>query len=177
MGAALKRVLFSETYRTSPHVQTFDCGSEPWHVEISQWLKAPDGAILAPVHPTHRSDVWLYLTQEDDLVGFGSLGGTIWPMPQPYNGPVPVNIIPYMGIARSFWGCPKGAPQEDRYSTLIMEDLINEAEDACVSFKREPFLTLFVHPSNAQAKKFYVRMGFKRSSRKQGIYEGMRREL
>jgi GNAT superfamily N-acetyltransferase len=177
MGQALKRVLFGEQYRLSPGVQTFDCGPERWQAEIAEWLKSPTGAVAALTHPTRRTDVWLYLTEDGQLVGYSSLGSTRWHLNEPYNKPVTLNIIPYMGLDVDFQGAPKGALPHDRYSTLIMEDLIAEAEEACRRFKREPFLALYVHPDNIQAKRFYARMRFEPFDRVHDGYESMLREL
>src|SRR6266851_1077583 len=66
MASNLTRIPFSESLL--PRVQAFDCGSEPWQLEISDWIKAPagkDGAVDAIGVGT---EVWLYANDGGEVV-------------------------------------------------------------------------------------------------------------
>ena len=66
-------------------------------------------------------------------------------------------IIPWIGINKEFWGRPKDVPVAERYSSLILDDLI---EEAASHSERSPFVALCVHRRNAGAIKLYERFGF-----------------
>ena len=117
------RISFTEDLL--PKVQGFDCGNEPWEVEVSEWIKAARGAGGA-VDDLSRNQVWLYAIEEGDLVGFGSLGEISQKWPRGKDPPIQASIIPMLGIDKKYWGQPPG-PRENRYSTLILDDLIAEA--------------------------------------------------
>ena len=65
-----------------PAVSDFDCGDEPFQREVSDWIRdtIPGGVSDALQRDT---DVWLYSTEEGDLVGFGSLCRSLWSWPKP----------------------------------------------------------------------------------------------
>ncbi|MDA1054122.1 MAG: GNAT family N-acetyltransferase [Planctomycetota bacterium] len=135
-------------------VQTFDCGSERWSIEVSEWLKGrPEGdCSLSSIKK--GTDVWLY-KDADELIGFGSLGTTFWKWPTP-NGPkTQIGIIPACAVQTQFQHKPDGVPREERYSYLIMGDLIQCARDNGYGI-----LGLFVESENGRARSFYTKLGF-----------------
>ena len=69
MSGTLVRISFKA--ELLPKVQNFDCGTEAWEREVSDWIKTPEGAIEALADGTA---VWLYATEEGDLVGSDPLG-------------------------------------------------------------------------------------------------------
>jgi ribosomal protein S18 acetylase RimI-like enzyme len=140
-----------------PQVQAFDCGNEPWQRELADALKAPrgTGGVLDGLDQGTRA--WLYLDNDGNLVGYGSLGDSVQRWPGPKDPQIPVSIIPWLAVDRRFWGKPPGHP-EQRYSTLILGDLISEAR--CKQDER-PLLILFVHVDNVAALKLYERAGFR----------------
>jgi ribosomal protein S18 acetylase RimI-like enzyme len=153
MSSGLVRIPFTEDLL--PKVQAFDCGQEPWELEVSNWIKAPRGGGGA-VDDLPRNQVWLYATDNGDLVGFGSFGETSQKWPRSKDPPILASIIPMLGIAKEYWGQPPG-PRESRYSTRILEDLIVEA----VAHQNErPILILFVNVNNQRAIQLYQRFGF-----------------
>jgi ribosomal protein S18 acetylase RimI-like enzyme len=135
-------------------VQSFDCGDEPYHKSVSDWLKAvdPTDSILTDI-ANRGTKVWIYYNGADDLVGFGSLGLHVWSLPPYGKKKVPIVIIPNVAVARQFWGLPP----DDPYSDQILDDLRAEA----MQYRDErKALVLAVHPLNQRAIKFYRRHGF-----------------
>jgi hypothetical protein len=75
MSQSLVRDAFTEEYWDE--VQAFDCGSMPWELEVSDWLKGPIGtdSALTAIHNAEKPGrVWLYRLENGQLVGFGALG-------------------------------------------------------------------------------------------------------
>jgi ribosomal protein S18 acetylase RimI-like enzyme len=155
MALQLVRIPFTEVLL--PKVQDFDCGQEPWEIEVSVWLKAPRGAGGAVDDLENGNQVWLNATAEGDLVGFGSLGPTCQRWPRAKDPPVSASIIPMLGVDKKYWGQPPG-PNEKRCSAQILDDLIAEAQKHQAD---RPILILFVNEQNTRAVKFYERAGFK----------------
>lgn len=71
MAHTLKTIPFMAEYVDSPAVRSFSCGSEPWEREVAAWIKGEPGGVLDDVQ--RGCEVWLYITDEDGLVGYGSL--------------------------------------------------------------------------------------------------------
>src|SRR5689334_18143470 len=111
-----------------PLVTDFDCGPEDYQQEVAEWIQGQlPGTVLDAMHDRHRpTQVWLYSTQQEGIVGYGSLCRSAWKS-QP-NGPrdMPISLIPNVGLRKQFHGWPKGAPQEDRYSSQIIRHLEHE---------------------------------------------------
>jgi ribosomal protein S18 acetylase RimI-like enzyme len=152
---SLTRIDFTDQFL--PQVQAFDCGDEPREREISDWIKAPRGSGGALDALGQDNKVWLYVDGDGNLVGFGSLGDSVQRWPGPKDPALPVSIIPWLAVDRRFWGQPVGPP-EQRYSALILCDLIAEARH---KQDERPLLILFVHVDNVAAIKLYERAGFK----------------
>lgn len=131
-------------------VQNFYCGDEPWEREVSDWIKGQ-----GVLDDMQRGEVWLYRTETDILVGFGSLSEPGWSYPN-RNDPKP-NLIPMLGIQRQFWGHPLNSLPEERYSWQIMDDIV---EEAAKHKERAPVIVLYVHPDNSRAIRFYNSYGF-----------------
>jgi ribosomal protein S18 acetylase RimI-like enzyme len=150
----LTRIDFAENLL--PKVQGFDCGAEPWQQEVSDWIKAPRGTGGAVDALSQGNQVWLYADPNYELVGFGSIGATTQRYPRPKDDPIPASVIPWMAVARRFWGQPPGPPQ-GRFSALVLQDLMAEA----FRFKdQRGLLILFVHLDNVAGFKLYERAGF-----------------
>jgi RimJ/RimL family protein N-acetyltransferase len=132
-------------------VKDFSCGEEPHERELAEWIR--QDALPAMSRGTN---VWLYATEDRELVGFGSLGVTNWRWPDPSSRKVAVQVIPAVAIQKVYWGKPEG-PREGRYSSQILDHLIAEATDLS---DVSPLLGLFVHPDNQRAIKLYERAGF-----------------
>src|SRR3989442_152452 len=124
MSADLQRLPF--TPELLAKVQAFDCGTEPWEGEVSDWIKAAPGEGGAVDELLQGNQVWLYITAAGELVGFGSLGEARQRWPGQKDPKIEASIIPMLGVARRFWGQPPG-PAEERYSSRILGDLIVEA--------------------------------------------------
>ncbi len=138
-----------------PEVQGFHCGDEPWQLEVADWLKASTSDDCAIRWLERGTRVWLYTTEEDALVGYGSLGTTTWRWPPPSGPEETVSIIPSFGVQTLYQGEPKDAPPEERYACQIMADLVARAKE-----EDTRILGLFVDRRNARAIAFYQRVGF-----------------
>jgi GNAT superfamily N-acetyltransferase len=132
-------------------VQDFACGDEPYERELAEWIRKE-----AIITLDRGGRVWLYVTPEKAIVGYGSLAVTRWHYPAPSDKRIALAIIPAVAIQKPYWGKPDG-PREERYSSQILDHLITEAAHLPIS---APVLGLFVHPANERAIKVYERAGF-----------------
>lgn len=145
----MPRTLIAEEFSAAKlgKVSGFDCGDEPWAVYAAKWIAAPlneHGALKAIA--TRGTRVWLYFDLEsDELVGFGSLGTTLWPNYAPDR----VSVIPQLAIQRQFCGQPKGVG-EKKYSHQLLDDLIARAR-----LQASHRLVLTVDPANTSARRLY----------------------
>lgn len=155
MPQTLHVIPFKPEHLALPEIRSFDCGNEPWEREVAEWIKGEPGGVLDAMRDRH-CEVWLYASDADGLVGFGSLAPSRWPWPLPDSPRVPINLIPMVGIDRAFWGKPDG-PADQRYSSQILDHLIFQAMQHS---ERHPLLGLFIHPQNVRARKVYERAGF-----------------
>jgi GNAT superfamily N-acetyltransferase len=156
MPTALRKIPFSAALL--PAVQGFDCGDRPWEREVSAWIRN-DGIDGVLVDMEQRgTDVWLYATDDGNLIGFGSLGASAWNYPKPSSERIILNLIPYLGIQRRFQGQPIGAPRSERYAAQILDHLIFEASS---HIERAPILALKVHRDNVRAIRAYETAGFR----------------
>jgi GNAT superfamily N-acetyltransferase len=145
-------------------VAGFSCGEAPWEQELNDWItgKAADGI---RAHVSAGGDAWLYVTEQDGVVGFASLARSNWRWPGNRDRPRRLTIIPALGVRDDLKGKPDDAPPEERYSAQILRDLIGEAVARFSQYSAEgldptPILALFVHPENVRAIRFYERAGF-----------------
>jgi hypothetical protein len=142
-------------------LQDFHCGDEPYEIEVADWLKGPDEpgrdcAVNSIKHPDKPSRVWLYKI-DTEIVGFGALAKSKWRWTGKNNDPsIPLSVIIWVAVQKKFWGKPEG-PKEERFSALILGDLIAEAQEDA---KTHPVVGLFVHKGNNRAIKFYKDAGF-----------------
>jgi ribosomal protein S18 acetylase RimI-like enzyme len=153
----LVKELFTEDYWDE--VQTFDCGSKSYEVEVSDWLKRPfgeDGALTAIRNSERPARVWLYRLAGGTLVGFGAIAESKWRWKGKKDPSVPVTVIIWLAVAKQFQGLPKG-PGKRRYSIQIVDDLIDEA---LALAHTHPVVGLCVHPENERAIKLYKQYGF-----------------
>src|SRR5262245_52712285 len=86
-----------------PKVQSFDCATEMWQIEVSDGIKKPrgQGGALDEIDSGGLS-VWLYATQSGELVGFGSLGEGRQRWPKSKDAEIPCSVIPFMAVDRRF---------------------------------------------------------------------------
>jgi GNAT superfamily N-acetyltransferase len=132
----LRAVAFLPEMARSGMVQAFDCGGQPWELEVSDWLKAGIGAGSAADELNEKGgSVWLYLQADaDELVGVGSLGvrSDLW---SPCDVPVAVSYIPGFAVDQRYVG--------QGYGGEIFRDLLIRA--VAVGHTR---LVLHVHVDN-----------------------------
>jgi len=133
----------------------FTCGDNVWSRCVTEWILGSD--VLDSMQRGTR--VWLFETQDEEIVGFGSLGPWNWRWPLP-NGPKnSVLLIPMLGIATQYQGKPPDP--EWRFSNQILDHIIAEAKQlATASAQRPRQLLLMVHRDNLRAMKVYERFGF-----------------
>ncbi|HUY76907.1 MAG TPA: hypothetical protein VMV29_09055, partial [Ktedonobacterales bacterium] len=128
----------------------------------AQWITntAPDEKNVIE-HLRDGTKVWLYLTGQGDIVGYGSLGITTWKYPEPLGSEkATIAVIPAVAVSSAFQSQPPGDWRQ-RYSTEILSDLIATAtQDHLTGRFPDPVLGLFVDARNGRAKKLYTRVGF-----------------
>lgn len=157
MANALTRVAFRA--ELLPVVRDFNYGTEPWEKDLAAWMF--DDCVPAMASGTK---VWLYLNQDGECVGYGSLGPALWSYPKKNSPRVPVLVIPAVAIRTEFKGQPKDDRSDDprvdgRYSSQIMRQLLLTAFQWPGQF---PVVGLFVDPRNTPAIKVYERFGFEK---------------
>lgn len=154
------RVLMARKYLKL--IQGFHCGNEFWEREIEEHLKAPEDDPRGILFQSklQKRPVWLYL-EDPDLVGYASLG--VLPIQWPHASmPDRVAQVLPIGVDSRFHRKPAG-PRLNRYSWRIMKNLVQETRaliQSAGSPPPPPLLTLFVHPGNVKAIKFYHDFGF-----------------
>ena len=137
-------------------VQKFDCGVNPYEVEVAEWIKGDgspgvDCALTSMGDPQNPSRVWLYNSGDGRLLGYGALAQRKWRWKGKNDPHIPVTVIIWVGLDAAFQGKPEGA-KEERYCVKIMDDLISEANRDCGT---HPILGLLVHKDNAKAISLY----------------------
>ncbi|GAC1473742.1 MAG: hypothetical protein NVSMB9_22920 [Isosphaeraceae bacterium] len=171
----MKEIVFSEAHLES--VSDFSCGGDSWAVPINEWIKNGD-AIRALKKGKCR--IWLYHNDNDEQIGYGSLGITNWPVIFRDDPKKSVLILPNLGVRHEH--------QKKGYGKVICGHLIHEAQKEFESNFRKgkkiaPILGLLVHPDNHGAKSLYRSMGFSsydyfHDDREDDIrYEGMAKLL
>jgi ribosomal protein S18 acetylase RimI-like enzyme len=137
----------------------FSCGNEPWSRHVAEWILGSD--VLESMKRGTR--VWLFEAAHGEVVGFASIGTSIWKWPPPDGARTTVALIPMLGIDARYHGQPPDPAW--RYSRQIMSHLIAQAQDISHNWTGDPamkpeWLVLMVHQDNARAIKFYEQCGF-----------------
>ncbi|MBF6591526.1 MAG: GNAT family N-acetyltransferase [Ktedonobacterales bacterium] len=152
MDYTLRQIAFTED--ALPHVQDFDCGAEPWALEVAAYLRDA-GSVARWIKS--GTDAWLYMTADGELVGYSTLSERLWRWPNSKKSArMPISVIPAVAVHRDFQGQPT-IPGIKRYSDQILDHLRFEAQR---HHERLPVLGLCVHPENAKAIGWYKRAGF-----------------
>jgi ribosomal protein S18 acetylase RimI-like enzyme len=137
----------------------FSCGSETWARYVTEWILGSD--VLDSMKLKTR--VWLFETNEGQIVGFGSLGTSRWKWPPPDGEYSTITLIPMLGIGAQYRGQP--SDPEWRYSRQIISHLIDEAIKLAREWQgkvehRPRWLVLMVNRENLRAIRFYENTGF-----------------
>lgn len=137
----------------------FSCGDEPWSKHVTEWILGSD--VLDSMKRGTR--VWLFETAAGEVVGFGSIGTSVWRWPPPGGERATIVLIPMLGIDVRFRGEP--ADPDWRYSRQLMGHLLAEGQEIARGWSgdtaRKPqWLVLMVHRDNARAIRFYKQCGF-----------------
>src|SRR5947209_5714107 len=128
MPHLLKKYRFTEADVELPEVRAFYCGPNRWDVEVADWIRSPSGDNSVIEDMRQRgTEVWLYRTQEDVLVGYASLGENTWSLPLPKGPKHLISYIPFIGVAQRFQGEPREADRDDKFAYQILDDLIEYA--------------------------------------------------
>lgn len=161
-------MLFCEPFSVDKlgEVQSFYCGDEEWERRVSEFIKGNEGEPKAiTLIKKGKTEAWLYKLQGGaELVGFGALTkrtikiGDVWHKS---------TLLTAFGIQKQHQGKPDG-PREQRYSTLMMSDLLSKA----IAYNR-PIWELLVHKNNSAAQKLYERVGFVRIEEVRDEYDRM----
>ena len=93
--AGLSKVCFGA--HLLPEVEHFRCGGSMCGLNAAKWLKGNPSVTeecALSVMEKFGTDVWLYKTEEGELVGFASLGPARWRLPNSDSPRKDVSIIP-----------------------------------------------------------------------------------
>ena len=136
----------------------FSCGDDSRSRHVTEWILGTD--VLDSMQRGTR--VWLFETEQREVVGFGSIGTSIWKWPPPNGARTTVVIIPMLGIETRFQGQP--SDPNWRYARQIMSHLLAEGERIAREWsgdadKKPQWLVLMVHRDNARAIRFYEQCG------------------
>lgn len=124
----------------------FDCGSGRWAIKAAEWIKG-----FGVVRSLQRgNEVLVYRNVSGELVGFASIGKNKWIID---DAPVDLSYLAMFAISARFQGLR--APDGRKFSTLVLEDVIERAKHYNLGL-----LGLHCHPDNEPAKQLYLRFGF-----------------
>jgi ribosomal protein S18 acetylase RimI-like enzyme len=138
----------------------FSCGEEIWSKHVTEWITGSD--VLDSMEK-YGTRVWLFETKQGEIVGFGSVGATVWRWPPPDGVRTNIILIPMLGIDVRFHGQP---PDPNwRYSRQIMGHLIAEGTKLGREWpedkgEKPTWLVLMVRRDNARAIRCYESCGF-----------------
>ena len=121
----------------------------PWEADVRIWITAghhQGGAIDAI--ELDGTDVWLYLSERGELIGFVSLGLHCSEAGQPPDA----QIVPYLGVSGQFRG--------QRYGPRIFQWVVDEARRRHRECGASNRLVLYVDPNNTGAHNMYLAFGF-----------------
>jgi hypothetical protein len=123
-----------------PLVQHFHFGDEPYQREIEERIKGKD----VETSIERGTEVFLY-RRGDEVVGYGSLGGTRrpWPPGQKKSWDK-FSIIPAVGLIPKYHGQPENVAPEKRYSSQILLHLTSTRailqRSSCTSVLASPWV-------------------------------------
>ena len=137
----------------------FFCGDEAWSKHVREWILGSD--VLDSMKKGTR--VWLFETLAGDVVGFGSVGTSVWRWPPLSGAKATIVLIPMLGLDVRFRGQPPDP--EWRYSRQIMGHLLAEGQRIVREWsgdagEKPQWLVLMVHRDNSRAIHFYEQCGF-----------------
>jgi ribosomal protein S18 acetylase RimI-like enzyme len=162
MPPLLKKYRFQEADLDLPEVQGLNCGPNRWDQEVANWIKtrSGDSSVLEDMR-RFGIEVWLYRTDEGELVGFSSLGENTWSFPLPKGPKHRISYIPFIGVEARFQGEPRDVARDDKYAYQILDDLIEyAAEKTAARPDLYPVIGLSVDQQNNRAIRFYLNRGF-----------------
>ena len=132
MSSRIERVEFSWKDHKQKLVSNFDCGQEPFALEVASWIKSPPNKLESAARMLNRKQVekvWLFL-EDRNLIGFTSIGKDTWGF-ESSGKKKKVLLLPYLGVSVDFHGEKKKNPETNRsYMRHLMLDVLNEAEKA-----------------------------------------------
>ena len=145
MPGDLRYVPFTPEMLSRDSVQAFDCGVEEWEAEIAAWIKAlrGQGGAVDDVEIAGNL-VWLYATEDGQLVGVSSIGASAASWPRNSSSRLPATCITWLAVDVHHRG--KG------YGQRILDHLLGEARRRAEQF---PLVVLYVHTANTQAARWY----------------------
>ncbi len=158
MPEILRHAEFALDMVAQPEIQGFTCGNNPWQTIVADWLKGkPQGSSVLESISERGTRVWIYFNEKDEMVGFGSLGRSVWKYPGPRDK-LRLICIPMLGIRESH--------HRKGYGRQILRDLRHKAEEMK---NDESVIGLFVDPENLGAIKMYTDEGFAKIDRRDGM--------
>lgn len=150
----MKRLPFT---RHDAHlVADFDCGTaEAYQTEVAAWIRNVAEDVWEAIREG-QLHVWLYLTEDDEVIGFASLTLQVLTLDEPPQQEGEALMLPYYALRTKYHKKPVG-PWQQYYSRQILRDVLAEARHHP---SRNPKLGLYVHPDNAGAIRLYEQFGF-----------------
>jgi ribosomal protein S18 acetylase RimI-like enzyme len=153
MSTQLSPTPFVEQSLSLPELRSFNCGDAQWARTVNEWITGGDAVRHMRKGGTK---IWLYYANSD-LVGYGSLGRTNWPILFPEEPKKAVLILPSLGVQEKH--------HRKGYGKYICNHLIEQAQSLYRKRVDEgkpiaPLLGLLVHPENTDAKALYKSVGF-----------------
>lgn len=75
----------------------FSCGQQPWERHVTEWILGSD--VFDSIQRGTR--VWLFETADGQIVGFGSVGTSVWRWPPPDGQRIDDRIDSHVGNRRT----------------------------------------------------------------------------
>ncbi len=136
-------------------MDSLDFGDEPWGRGARNWLAADHDSFEGARRCVQANAPYPCIIKvfrfRGQFVGFASLQLTRW---QIGDSLVRVAVIPWIAIARCWWGISHPEEPKSRFVDLALRELIEFAQAEQVP------LGLFVADENLRAKSLYARHGF-----------------
>src|SRR5438876_3712442 len=102
----MKRLPF--TRNNASLLADFDCGTaETYQTEVAEWIRNVTEDVWETIREGHLQ-VWLYLTEDDDVIGFASLALQVLTLddsPQQFGE---VLMLPYFALRTKYHKKPDG---------------------------------------------------------------------
>jgi ribosomal protein S18 acetylase RimI-like enzyme len=147
--AILSRISLSPELLAHQSVRNFDCGPDPWSIEVTEWFHAPVGTGgAADDLQSGDTSGSIFITNTGEVVGFCAYGPSFVSWPKNSSPRQPAFCIAYLGVDHRH--------QRNGYGKIILQDTLGIIQ----SLKTSKLVVLYVRVGNPAAK-LYREFGFK----------------